>query len=288
MRLTAFMHDGNVRFGSAEGDRIRDLTGRLGHATLASVLAADATREMARERGGSYTPLTDVTFLPALCGRRAVFCVGVNYAERNEEYDDGARRPTYPSLFFRMPESFTGHGAPLERPAASPQLDYEGEIALVIGRGGRHICTEDALAHVIGLTLANEGSVRDWLRHSKFNVTQGKNFDRSGSVGPWIVTADELNPASRLQLETRVNGDVRQSDTTDRLMFPFAKLISYFSTFATLKPGDVILTGTPTGAGARFKPPKWLVPGDIVEVTVPGVGTLRNGVVDEPVSGSPT
>jgi 2-keto-4-pentenoate hydratase/2-oxohepta-3-ene-1,7-dioic acid hydratase in catechol pathway len=152
---------------------------------------------------------------------------------------------------------------------------------LVIGKSGRRIPREHALDHVAGLTLCNEGSVRDWLRHGKFNVTQGKNFDASGSIGPWMVTKDELDPRQHLSLVTRVNGEVRQQDTTENLIFSFADLIAYITTFTTLKPGDMIVTGTPTGAGARFDPPKWLKAGDVVEIEVPGIGVLANEVVAE-------
>jgi 2-keto-4-pentenoate hydratase/2-oxohepta-3-ene-1,7-dioic acid hydratase in catechol pathway len=151
----------------------------------------------------------------------------------------------------------------------------------VIGRAGRHIPRETAMDHVFGYTLCNEGSVRDWLHHGKFNVTQGKNFDRSGAIGPWIVTRSAAGDDRPFELTTRVNGEVRQHETTDRLMFPFNYLIAYLSTFATLKPGDLIVTGTPTGAGARFDPPRWLKPGDVVEVEVPRIGCLTNTVVDE-------
>jgi 2-keto-4-pentenoate hydratase/2-oxohepta-3-ene-1,7-dioic acid hydratase in catechol pathway len=150
----------------------------------------------------------------------------------------------------------------------------------VIGKSGRRIPRETAMAHVFGYTIANEGTVREWTRHGKFNVTQGKNFDRSGSIGPWIVTADAM-PAGPMRVTTRVNGEQRQNDTTDRLLFPFAFLVSYLSIFTTLEPGDMILTGTPNGAGARFDPPKWLQPGDVVDVEVPGIGILSNRVVDE-------
>ena len=152
---------------------------------------------------------------------------------------------------------------------------------LVIGRAGRRIPEASALDHVCGVTLCNEGSVRDWLRHGKFNVTQGKNFDRSGSLGPWMVTADAIDLTIPLALQTRVNGEVRQDDTTANLIFSFAALIAYISTFTTLQPGDLIVTGTPTGAGARLDPPRWLVPGDVVEVEVPGIGVLRNEVADD-------
>ena len=150
---------------------------------------------------------------------------------------------------------------------------------LVIGKEGRHIPQDKALSFIGGLTLGNEGSVRDWLRHGSLNVTQGKNFDKSGSLGPWLVTADEIDPGKPLRVTTRVNGEVRQDDTTDRLTFGFAWLINYISTFATLKPGDYIWTGTPTGAGVHRKPPVWLKPGDVVEVEIEKIGILRNPVV---------
>jgi 5-carboxymethyl-2-hydroxymuconate isomerase len=208
------------------------------------------------------------------------FCIGVNYPERNEEYLDGSERPKYPSLFMRSHTSFSAHNEPIVRPRESEQLDYEGEIAIVIGRGGRRIAMEQALSHVFGYTCANEGSVRDWLRHSKFNVTQGKNFDRSGALGPYVVTADEIG-VEPLHLTTRVNGETRQDDTSDRMIFPIPYLIHYISTFCTLESGDVILTGTPSGAGARLDPPRYLRPGDVVEVEIARVGLLRNAVVSD-------
>ena len=184
-------------------------------------------------------------------------------------------------MFPRFPESFVGHGQPLLRPPESEQLDYEGEIALVIGKAGRRIAAADAWSHVAGLTCLNEGTIRDWLRHGKFNVTQGKNWDASGSMGPWLVTADEFDPRAPLTVTTRVNGEIRQHDTTANLMFPFDELIRYISTWTTLQPGDVISTGTPIGAGVRFTPPRFLKPGDVVEVEVSGIGTLSNPVADE-------
>jgi 2-keto-4-pentenoate hydratase/2-oxohepta-3-ene-1,7-dioic acid hydratase in catechol pathway len=209
------------------------------------------------------------------------FCIGVNYPERNEEYKDGSERPRYPSIFIRTHSSFVSHGEPLVRPRESTQFDYEGEILVVIGKGGRRIAPDRALSHVSGYSCANDGSVRDWLRHSKFNVTQGKNFDRSGSVGPYLVPAGDVGDRP-LRLITRVNGEVRQDDTSDRMIFSIPYLISYLSTFCTLEPGDTLLTGTPSGAGARFDPPRYLQPGDVVEVEIPGVGVLRNEVVADP------
>jgi 2-keto-4-pentenoate hydratase/2-oxohepta-3-ene-1,7-dioic acid hydratase in catechol pathway len=210
-----------------------------------------------------------------------ILCVGVNYPERNAEYKDGSDAPKYPSLFVRFPGSFVGHGQSILRPRESQQFDYEGEIVLVMGKRGRRITEADAHDHVFGLTLMNEGSVRDWLRHGKFNVTQGKNFDASGAIGPVIVTRDSVGALDQLTIETRVNGEVRQQGHTGTLMFPFARIISYISTFTTLEPGDIIATGTPPGAGARFDPPKWLVPGDRVEVSCSAIGTLSNTVADD-------
>ncbi|HWI87678.1 MAG TPA: fumarylacetoacetate hydrolase family protein [Sphingomicrobium sp.] len=222
----------------------------------------------------------ELSFAPLLPDPEKIICVGVNYHNRNEEYRDGSEAPKYPSLFLRTPGSLTAHEAPLVRPRESEQLDYEGEIAIVIGKGGRRIPREDALGHIAGLTLMNEGTLRDWVRHAKFNVTQGKNFDASGAIGPWMVTADEFEGFDRLTLQTRVNGELRQDDATANLIFPFDYLIAYISSFTTLRPGDVISTGTPPGAGARLDPPVYLKPGDVVEVSSAPIGTLRNGVVD--------
>ncbi|MDP2083667.1 MAG: fumarylacetoacetate hydrolase family protein [Gemmobacter sp.] len=210
-----------------------------------------------------------------------IICVGVNFPDRNAEYNDGQDAPPYMSLFPRFARSFTGHGQPLIRPPESPQLDYEGEIAVVIGKAGRRIPQARALDHIAALTLCNEGAIRDWVRHAKFNVTQGKNWDRSGAIGPWLVPFVDPAQIVDVALETRVNGVVRQSDRTGRMLFPVAAQIAYISTFTTLVPGDIIITGTPTGAGARQDPPVWLAPGDVVEVSAQGIGTLVNGVADE-------
>jgi 2-keto-4-pentenoate hydratase/2-oxohepta-3-ene-1,7-dioic acid hydratase in catechol pathway len=224
--------------------------------------------------------LEEVQILKPIGRDTRYFCIGVNYPDRNEEYKDGSERPKYPSLFMRSHTSLVAHGEPILRPRESEQLDYEGEIVVVIGTGGRRIMHEVAMSHVFGYTCANEGSVRDWLRHSKFNVTQGKNFDRSGAIGPYIVTADETGTAP-LRVTTHVNGEERQNDTSDRMIFQIPYLISYLSTFCTLEPGDVILSGTPSGAGARFDPPRYLKAGDVVQVEVSRVGILRNTVADD-------
>jgi len=212
-----------------------------------------------------------------------IFCIGVNYMNRNAEYKDGTSAPEYPSIFVRGPLSFVPHERDLVIPPESEQLDYEGEIVLVIGRPGRRITQDKAMDHVAGLTIMNEGTIRDWVRHAKFNVTQGKNFDRTGGLGPWIETDLSGIDVTNMQIETRVNGEVRQSDTTANMAFPFAKIIEYVSTFTTLQAGDIIATGTPVGAGARFDPPIWLKEGDVIEVEVEGVGRLTNGVIKEKI-----
>jgi 2-keto-4-pentenoate hydratase/2-oxohepta-3-ene-1,7-dioic acid hydratase in catechol pathway len=224
-------------------------------------------------------PLAELEFLPPVRAPEKILCIGINYANRNADYGD-QEVPKYPSMFFRTPGSLVGHQQPIVRPLESEQLDYEGEIALVIGRAGRRIAEAEALAHVAGVTLCNEGTIRDWLRHGKFNVTQGKNFDASGSIGPWIVTTDEIDLAKPLHIVVKVNGATTQDDTTLSLIKSFPALIAYVSTFMTLKPGDVIVTGTPVKLGPRGEP-VWLKPGDVVEIAVPEIGVLRNTVVAE-------
>ena len=284
MRLASYRQNGTDRFGAVSDGGLIDLSRRLPQfADLGAAIAADALDLMRQAATGQPADcrIDEIEWLIPVLRPEKIWCIGVNYADRNAEYKDNSQLQSYPSLFCRTPSSFVGHGAALERPRVSRQLDYEGEIVLVIGKGGRHIPRERALEHIFGVTICNEGSVRDWLHHAKFNVTQGKNFDRSGSIGPWIVTRDAIDLAAPLDLTTRVNGEVRQQDSTRRMMFPFDVLLAYLSTFATLKPGDMIVTGAPTGAGVRFDPPRWLVPGDVVDVEVSGIGTLRNGVVDE-------
>ncbi len=273
------------RFGLVVGDGVVDCAARFGHRwpDLSSAAAENALKELVAQASGlpADVALADVRFDIPLARPEKIICVGVNFPDRNEEYKDGQAAPGNPSLFIRFPRSFTGHNQPLIRPPESHQLDYEGEIAIVIGRGGRRIAEADALSHIAALTLCNEGTLRDWVRHAKFNVTQGKNFDLSGSMGPWLVPFTEERQLADVTLQTRVNGELRQSDRTSRMIFPFRKIIAYISTFTTLVPGDVIVCGTPTGAGARFDPPVWLKPGDVVEVEAEGIGTLRNTIADE-------
>lgn len=238
-------------------------------------LAAAAAGRAPTHREGSFRweiPVPDA---------EKILCVGVNFPDRNAEYRDGSSQPEHMSLFPRFARSFTGHGQPLVRPPENHTLDYEGEVVVVIGKGGRRIAAAEAYDHIAGLSLCNEGTIRDWVRHAKFNVTQGKNWDASGAIGPWMVAFEEAAQLDEARIVTRVNGEVRQDDVLARMMFGVREEIAYISTFTTLMPGDMIVTGTPTGAGARFDPPRYLQPGDVVEVAVEGIGTLQNGVVDE-------
>ena len=288
MKLLSFAHRGAASYGALQGNGVVDLRPRLQVASLRELIERDALDAARRAAAGAAPDhsLEEIEFLPPIPAPEKIICVGINYRDRNEEYRDGSERPKYPSIFMRAPESLVGHGAEIVRPPESAQLDYEGEIAVIIGREGRRIARSAAAEHIAGFTCMNEGTIRDWLRHGKFNVTPGKNFDRSGSIGPWMASKDEVGALDALHVVTRVNGEVRQDDTTANLLFPIADLIAYVSTFTTLKAGDVIATGTPTGAGARFDPPRFLVPGDVVEVEVEGVGVLRNAVVDEATSAS--
>jgi 2-keto-4-pentenoate hydratase/2-oxohepta-3-ene-1,7-dioic acid hydratase in catechol pathway len=284
-RFVSFSIDGALKYGLLKGDGVVDLSARHGAEwpTLREVIEAGALLKLADEGAAlaADVALSDIEFEIPIPAPEKLICVGVNFPDRNEEYKDGQAAPPNPSLFIRFPRSFTGHGQPLIRPPESPQLDYEGEIVIVIGKGGRRIPETDALDHIAALTLCNEGTIRDWVRHAKFNVTQGKNFDRTGSIGPWLVPFTDEAQLADIQLTTRVNGEVRQQDRTSRMIFSFRKIINYISTFTTLVPGDVIVTGTPTGAGARFDPPIWLKPGDVVEVEADGLGILRNSIEDE-------
>ncbi|MEM6374199.1 MAG: fumarylacetoacetate hydrolase family protein, partial [Pseudomonadota bacterium] len=241
----------------------------------------DGLHTLARSVAGRSAAHTEFSYDIPVPNPEKIICVGVNFPDRNAEYKDGTEAPPNMSLFPRFARGFTGHDRPILRPPESAQLDYEGEIAVVIGKVGRRIPEADAYDHIAALTLCNEGTIRDWVRHAKFNVTQGKNWDNSGAMGPWLVPFTSAAQLDDIRLTTHVNGELRQDDRTSRMLFPIRRQIAYISTFTTLIPGDIIVTGTPTGAGARFDPPKFLTPGDVVEVSAKGIGTLRNEVADE-------
>src|SRR5712672_4007594 len=282
MRLASYIANGRASFGAVVGGGVVDFRVRFGarFATLVDLIRADVIDEVRAAVAGMRPdfPLSAIELLPPLLAPEKILCIGINYANRNADFND-PETPKYPSMFFRAPASLVAHGRPLVRPKVSEQLDYEGEIALVIGREGRHVPRERALDHVAGVTLCNEGTVRDWLRHGKFNVTQGKNFDASGSIGAWMATDVDL--AKPLHLTVSVNGEVTQDDTTASMIFSFADLIAYVTTFMTIRPGDIIVTGTPTKRSPPTDPPRCPRPGDTVELTVPEIGTLRNVVEDE-------
>jgi 2-keto-4-pentenoate hydratase/2-oxohepta-3-ene-1,7-dioic acid hydratase in catechol pathway len=284
-RIATFRAGGRDRYGLVTEGGLVDLTPEFGvrFPTLREVIEAGALDALVQAGAGRAPSWAeqDVTFLPPIPRPDRIICVGVNFPDRNAEYKDGSAQPKHMSLFPRFPSSFTGHGQPLIRPPENHTLDYEGEIAVVIGKGGRRIAAEDAYDHIAALTLCNEGTIRDWVRHAKFNVTQGKNWDRSGALGPWLVPFRDAAQLDDASIETRVNGELRQKDALRNMMFPIREEIAYISTFTTLAPGDIIVTGTPSGAGARFDPPRYLVPGDVIEVEAPGIGILRNTVADE-------
>jgi 2-keto-4-pentenoate hydratase/2-oxohepta-3-ene-1,7-dioic acid hydratase in catechol pathway len=280
MRLASYNMRGRPSFGVVVGEGIVDLRARLSRfSTLLEVFRAQALSEARAVSEGVRpdVPLAEVELLPPLLAPEKILCIGINYANRGADYNV-TNNPKYPSMFYRAPNSMVGSGQNLVRPKISEQLDYEGEIAIVIGRECKHVPKESALDAIAGITLANEGTIRDWTRHGQFNVTQGKNFDATGGIGPWIQTEFDLNRP--LRLITRKNGEVIQDDTTASMIFSFADIISYTTSFMTLKAGDVICTGTPIKK-VKSDPPVWLKPRDTIEVECPEIGVLRNSVVDE-------
>ncbi|MEM7080630.1 MAG: fumarylacetoacetate hydrolase family protein, partial [Pseudomonadota bacterium] len=283
----SYQHGGTSTWGAlTESGAICDLGALMG-CDLKGVIEQDRIAEAIAKTADHPADhsLDEIELQLPIPNPGKIICIGVNYANRNAEYKDGSEPPAYPSIFMRTTDSLTTHGNTVWRPPESEQLDYEGEIALVIGKRGRRISEDAAYDHIAGLSIMNEGTIRDWVRHAKFNVTQGKNFVNIGAMGPWMVSADEFTPAQfeNMHIRTCINGEERQNDTTANMMFPFKYLISYCSKFFQLAPGDIIATGTPNGAGARFDPPVYLQPGDVVSVEVEGVGELRHGVIDEPL-----
>ena len=283
MKLVRFETEAGASFGLQRPDGVVDLKGRLPHRGLDDVIRDPdglvAVRRQAEQ--AADLPLSAVSgWLPPLAAPDKIYCIGVNYDAHRRE--TGREHSAHPTVFTRFAHTFVGHGQPMIRPAVSERFDFEGELAVVIGRGGRRISAANALEHVAGYACFNDGSVRDFQRHTS-QFTPGKNFDRTGGFGPWIVTADEVPDPQALQLETRLAGEVMQCAPTDHMIFPVAVIIEYLSTFCTLAPGDVIATGTPGGVGDKRKPPRYLQPGETVEVTISGVGTLTNPIESESI-----
>lgn len=284
MRFATYTSNGRTFYGAVTENGMIALNDSFPDwPTLLDAIKANGLGKLADAAGSQSVTHTDFRYEMVLPNAPRILCVGVNFPDRNAEYKDGSAQPKYMSLFPRFASGFTGHDRPLIRPPENHTLDYEGEVAIVIGKTGRRISQADAYDHIAALTICNEGTIRDWVRHAKFNVTQGKNWDCSGAIGPWLVPFTDASQLDDARILTRVNGEVRQDDVLSRMMFPIRREIEYISTFMTLQPGDIIITGTPTGAGARFDPPRYLVPGDVVEVEVNGIGTLRNTVEDETI-----
>jgi 2-keto-4-pentenoate hydratase/2-oxohepta-3-ene-1,7-dioic acid hydratase in catechol pathway len=282
MKFVSFSSSKGPSFGIVRDKAVFDLGTRLNgrFADLKALIAANAFDEAAHAIEGAsadYT-LSDVSLLPVIPHPEQIFCVGLNYAEHVRETN---RETTeQPVIFMRLPASQVGHGQPMLRPPESQQFDYEGEIAVIIGRGGRRIAEAQAWEHIAGYACYNDGSVRDWQRHTG-QWGPGKNFYRTGAFGPWMVTSDEIGPNAPMTLVTRLNGQEVQRATTDMLIHGIAKQIAYLSTFTPLFPGDVIVTGTPGGVGAKRTPPLFMKPGDVVEVEVDRIGVLSNPIADE-------
>jgi 5-carboxymethyl-2-hydroxymuconate isomerase len=285
MHLATFNVRGRSSFGVVVGDGIIDLRTRLAprYQSVLDVLRANAFTEIKAMISGVRAdfPLAEAELLPPVPGGEKILCIGVNYANRDAELKGAGGNPDakYPSMFFKPPNALVGHNQPILRPPESEQLEYEGEIALVIGKTGRRIPKHQALDHVAGVTMCNEGTIRDWVRHGRFNVTQGKAWDATGSIGPWLTT--DLDLRKPLRITCKINGVVTQDDTTDHMIFGFVEILTYVSTFMTLKPGDIIATGTPVKLGQKPDERKWLKAGDVFEMAVPEIGTLRNTVKDE-------
>jgi 2-keto-4-pentenoate hydratase/2-oxohepta-3-ene-1,7-dioic acid hydratase in catechol pathway len=285
MKLVTFEAGGRQSFGLVSGDAIVDLAKRMSLPSVVELLAADRLKDaatFASERPDHK--LADVRLLPCIPNPPHFYCIGVNYADHLAEVQKaGVPRPapTRPPIFMRYPESFVGHGQDLVLPGVSTSFDYEIELTAVIGKGGRYIDKEAALSHVAGYTIFNDGSIRDWQFHTQ-QVGPGKNFYASGSLGPWMATADEVGDAGSLGLELKLNGQTLQNGNTCNMVFTTADIISYISAILPLSPGDLIATGTPAGVGFSRKPPIFMKAGDVCELTIEKIGTLTNRVVAEP------
>lgn len=282
MKLASFIVQGRSTYGIVEGDQIIDLE------SAKPTFGTDLKQAIANNRLGELTsvilanlpriPLAEVTFLPVIPNPGKVLCIGINYATHVRE--TGREMPTYPMIFTRFADSQTAHLQPIVRPKASHKLDFEGELAVVIGKTARHVKQADALDYVAGYACYNDGSVRDWQKHT-IQFVPGKNFPNTGGFGPWLVTRDEIGDPQDLELTTRLNGDVMQHTSTSDMIFDVRKLIEYCSTFTELAPGDVIVSGTTGGVGAFREPPVWMKPGDEVEIEISRIGILRNSIADE-------
>jgi 2-keto-4-pentenoate hydratase/2-oxohepta-3-ene-1,7-dioic acid hydratase in catechol pathway len=283
MKLLSFIHQGRETWGAVVGDGVVDL-GRVmpQHASLVDYIAAGDYKQAAQHVQGlaPAAKLADITYLPVITKPEKIICAVRNYMDHHQEVvAAGMQRELseQPPIFLRVWRSQCAHNQPIVRPRVSDSLDWEGELAVIISKGGRDIAEADAWDHVAGYSCYNDGSVREWQFHAK-QITSGKNFESTGGFGPWMVTADEIAPGRHLKLETRLDGEVMQRSHTGHMIFGIPKLISYASTIFTLTPGDVFVTGTPGGVGWSRKPPRFMKPGDVCEVEIEAIGVLRNPI----------
>jgi 2-keto-4-pentenoate hydratase/2-oxohepta-3-ene-1,7-dioic acid hydratase in catechol pathway len=285
MRFVSFEVSGRPSYGLIVPGGIADLGRRFGshHPALADLIAADRLAAAA-EFGATPADfeLDAVKLLPVIPNPKHIYCVALNYHDHFREVSTGVKRepPAYPAVFLRAADSLTGHRQPIIRPKVSKQLDYEGELAVIIGKRGRHIAPADAVDYVAGYSCFNDASVRDWQKHTK-QATPGKNFFSTGALGPWLVTRDEIADPHDLAIVTRLNGAVMQDSRTNAMLYDIPTFMAYVSAILPLEPGDVLATGTPSGVGYTRQPPVFLAPGDIVEVEIERVGTLVNTIADE-------
>ncbi len=282
MKLISFLNHAVPSYGLVSGDDVLDLTPILGaQAPDLKTLIAKNLFATAAQAAQSHKPtlkLAQLTLLPVIPNPGQIFCIGLNYGDHVRE--TGRQVTETPTIFLRLPDSQVAHGQDIVRPAESHRLDYEAEIAVIIGKGGRRIKEEDAWSHIAGYSCYNDGSVRDW-QVATSQWTPGKNFYKTGGFGPWMVTSDEIAPAQAMRLQTVLNGQVLQDSTTDKMIHSIPRQIAYISTFIPLSPGDVIVTGTPGGVGNKREPQIFMKPGDVCEIVVDAIGTLRNGIRDE-------
>lgn len=283
MKIASYLLEREPSFGVVHGGGIIDAKSRLGgnYADVRAIIEADALDALAAATDG-VTPdieLSTVTFLPPIRPSESILVVGRNFGTAFQEMD--SEFVGYPSIFMRRNSAQVGHDIPMVRPAASHNFDCEAELALIIGKTGRHISETEAIGHIAGYSIFNDSSITDWMDHTSRNVTPGKNFEASGSFGPWIVTADEIDDPANLRIQQRINGETIQDGSTKDMIFSIPAIIAYLSTFTTLRAGDVISTGSPGGVRPRRDAGVFLKPGDVMEMEIDGIGVLRNGVTDE-------
>ena len=282
MKLVSFRVAGRESFGLVVGDGIVELSNRLGVPTLKSLMAAGRLEEARRfEDAGPSVSLDEVTLLPVIPDPAHIWCLAINYQDHIDEIREvGIQRdvPKHPAVFMRYADTLVADGEPLVKPKVSDDFDYEGELAVVIGKGGRDIREDEAMDYVAGYSIFNDASVRDWQFHTR-QIAPGKNFHGTGSLGPWLVTRDEVSDPNELRIETRLNGEALQRSSTRYMIHKIPTFIAYVSQFLDLQPGDVLATGTPSGVGFSRKPPIFMKAGDVCEVEIEGVGLLRNPIV---------